>query len=70
MSVLCLPFWHVSRIYHFKCISIGLRMRQDVFLMNMDQVMERCPTVMSIHGNLCMYGYSEQEHDDNLLSLK
>ena len=31
--------------------------------MKMDQTVERCPTVLCIHDDLCVYGCSKKEHD-------
>ena len=35
----------------------------------MHQIVERCHGVLCIHIDLCIYGYSEKEHDANLFRL-
>ena len=35
----------------------SLKMFQDVFQMNMDQIVEQCPNILYIHDDLCVYGY-------------
>ena len=44
-------------------------MSQNVFKMKMDKIVERCPGILCIHDDLCIYGHSEKEHNSNLLQL-
>ena len=55
--------------YSFKRMPFGAKMSQDVFQMNMDLIMERCPGVISIHNDIMVYGTSEEDHDANLINL-
>ena len=55
--------------YRFKRMPFGAKMSQDVFQMKMDLIMERCPGVISIHGDIVVYGDSEEDHDANLINL-
>ena len=41
--------------YRFKRMSFGAKMSQDVFQMKMDLIMERCPGVISIHDDSCLW---------------
>ena len=55
--------------YRFKRMPFGAKMSQDVFQMQMDLIMERCPGVISIHDDIVVYGVSEEDHDANLVNL-
>ena len=37
--------------------------------MKMDQIVERCPGILYIPTDLCIYGHSQRVHDTNLLNL-
>ena len=37
--------------------------------MKMDWIVERCPRVLCIHDDVCIYGKSEQEHDLKLMKV-
>ena len=50
-------------------MSFGLKMSQDVFQMRMDNITERLKGIISIHDDICVFGKTQQEHDDNLLQL-
>ena len=55
--------------YRFKRMPFGAKMSQDVFQMEMDLIMERCPGVISIHDDIVVYGVSDEDHDANLINL-
>ena len=50
-------------------MAFGLKMLQDVFQMQMDQITGRLPGIIAIHGDICVYGKDITEHDHNLLQL-
>ena len=52
-------------------MPFGLKISQDsgCFPDEMDQIVERCPSVLSIHDDLCVDGKSKKEYDSNLHSL-
>ena len=60
---------HSQGQYRFKRMPFGAKMSQDVFLMKMDLIMERCPGVISIHDDIVVYGVSDEDHDANLINL-
>ena len=39
-----------------------LKMSQDVFQMPMDQITNRHPGIIAIHGDICVYGKDTTEH--------
>ena len=55
--------------YQFLCIPFGLKMSQDIFQMQMDQITNRLPGIIAIHDDSCVYGKDTTEHDNNLLKL-
>ena len=55
--------------YWFLCMPFGLKMSQDVFQMQMDQITNRLPSVIAIHDDICVFGKDTKEHDYNLLQL-
>ena len=44
-------------------------MSQDIFQMRMDNITENLKGIISIHGDICVFGKTQQEHDENLLQL-
>ena len=44
-------------------------MSQDVFQMRMDNITERLEGIISIHDDICIFGKTQQEHNENLLQL-
>ena len=50
-------------------MPFGLKMSQDVFQMQMDQITNRLPGIIAIHDDICAYGKDTTEHDKNLLKL-
>ena len=55
--------------YRILRMPFGLKMSQDVFQMRMDNITERLKGIMSIHDDICVFGKTQQEHDENLLQL-
>ena len=58
-----------NECYQFLYMPFGLKMSQDVFQMQMDQITDRLPGIIAIHDDICMYGKDTTEHDRNLLKL-
>ena len=50
-------------------MSFELRMSQDVFKMNMDQIADRLPGIIAIHDDICVFGKTREEHDTHVLQL-
>ena len=50
-------------------MPFGLKMSQDVFQMQMDQITNRLPGIIAIHDDICVYSKDIAEHDHNLLQL-
>ena len=44
-------------------------MSGDIFQMIMDNIIERLAGIISIHGDICIFSKTQQEHDENLLQL-
>ena len=55
--------------YRFLRMPFGLKMSQDVFQMGMDNITDRLPGIILIHNDICIFGKTQQEHDENLLQL-
>ena len=55
--------------YQFLHMPFGLKMSQDIFQMQMDQITYRLPGITAIHDDICVYGKDTTEHDNNLLNL-
>ena len=54
----------------FLHMPFGLKMSQDVFQMQMNQITNRLPGIIAIHDDICVYGKDTTEHDNNLLKLR
>ena len=44
-------------------------MRQDMFQLCMDAILEQCPGVIGIHDDLVIFGVDQEDHDANLINL-
>ena len=55
--------------YQFKRMPFGAKISQDVFQMEMDLIMEKCPGAISTHNDIVIYGTSDEDHDVNLINL-
>ena len=53
----------------YKRMPFGMKMSQDVFQIQMDQILEQCPRVISIHDDVIIYGYTREDHDANLINF-
>ena len=53
----------------FLCMPFGLKMLQDVFQMQMNQITNRLPGIIAIHNDICVYGKDTTKHDNSLLKL-
>ena len=55
--------------YRFLRLPFGLNVSQDIFQMKMDQILEECPETLGISDDVCVFGKTEEEHDENLRNL-
>ena len=55
--------------YRFLRLPFGLNVSQDIFQMKMDQILEECPWTLGISDDVCVFGKTEEEHDENLRNL-
>ena len=55
--------------YWFLHMPFGLKMSQDVYQMQMDQITNRLPGVIAIQDDICVFGKDTVEHDYNLPQL-
>ena len=44
-------------------------MSQDIFQMQMDDIVMQCPGVLVIHDNVFIYRKDDNNHDANLVNL-
>ena len=54
---------------HYKRMPFGMKMSQDVFQIQMDRILEQCPRVIGIHDDVIIYGYTQEDHDANLINF-
>ena len=59
---------HLGR-YWFLWVPFGLKMSQDIFQMQMDDIVTQCPGVLAIHDDVFIYGKDDNDHDANLVNL-
>ena len=59
---------HLGR-YQFLCVPFVLKMSQDIFQMQMDDIVAQCPSVLAIHDDIFIYGKDDKDHDANLINL-
>ena len=50
-------------------MTFGLKMPHDILQMRMDNITERLKGIISIHDNICIFGKTQLEHNENLLQL-
>ena len=55
--------------YKFKKLPFGLNISQDVFQQKIDEILENCPGTIGIADDIVCFGKTEEEHDQNLLTL-
>ena len=53
----------------YKRMPFGMKMSQDVFQIQMDQILEQCPRVIGIHNDVTIYRYTREDHDVNLINF-
>ena len=53
----------------YKRMPFGMKMSQDVFQIQMDRILEQCPGVIGIHHDVIIYGYTQEDHDTNLINF-
>ena len=59
---------HLSR-YQFLHVLFGFKMSQDIFQMQMDDIVAQCPGILTIHDDIFIYGKDDKDHDANLVNL-
>ena len=59
---------HLGR-YRFLRVPFGLKMSQDIFQMQMDDIVAQCPGVLAIHDDVFIYGKDDRDHDANIINL-
>ena len=50
-------------------MPFGMKMSQDMFQIQMDRILEQCPSVIGIHDDVIIYGYTREDHDSNLINF-
>ena len=55
--------------YWYLHMPFGLKMSQNVFQMHMDQITDRLPGIIAMHGDMCIFVKTREEHDTHLLQL-
>jgi len=53
----------------FQRLPFGLSVSQDLFQLEMDRIIEKCPGACGIADDVVVYGATEQEHDENLINF-
>ena len=59
---------HLGR-YRFLRVPFRLKMSQDIFQMQMDDIVAQCPRVLAIHDDVFTYGKDDRDHDANIINL-
>ena len=59
---------HLGR-YRFFWVPFGLKMSEDIFQMQMDEIITQCPGILVIHNDVFIYGKDDNDHDANLVNL-
>ena len=44
-------------------------MSQDIFQMQMDDIVVQCPGILAIHDDVFIYGKDDKDHNANLVNL-
>ena len=54
----------------YRCLRMPFfKKSQDVFQMRMDNITDRLPDVIFIHDDICIFGKTQQEYNEDLLQL-
>ena len=67
-SLLTMFNMHLGR-YRFLRVLFRLKMSQDIFQIQMDDIVAQCPGVLAIHDDIFIYGKDDKVHDANLVNL-
>ena len=67
-SLLTMFNTHLGR-YRFLRVPFGLKMSQDIFQMQMDDIVAQCPGVLAIHDDIFIYVKDDTDHDANIINL-
>ena len=65
LTTFCTP---IGR-FCFKRLPFGLNISQDIFQQRMDEILENLEGCASIADDICVFGKTEAEHDQNLKAL-
>ena len=63
LTTFCTPFGQ----YCWKRLPFGLNVAQDFFQVRMDQILEGLPSVTGITDDVCVFGATEEGHNENLI---
>ena len=55
--------------YRFLHMPFRLKMSQDNFQVQMDQVTDNVPGIIAIHDDICIYSHTPKKHDQHILQL-
>ena len=55
--------------YQYLYMPFGLKISQDVFQMQMDEITDRLPRIIAIRDDLCVFGKTREEHNTHLLQV-
>ena len=59
---------HLGR-YRFLRVPFGLKKSQDIFQMQMDDIVAQCPAVSAIHDDVFIYSKDDRDHNANIINL-
>ena len=45
------------------------KMSQDIFQIQMDIILEQCPSLIGIHGDAVIFGVNNEDYDANLINF-
>ena len=55
--------------YCFTRLPFGIAVSQDIFQQRMDEILEKCKGTMNIMDDIVVFGKTQREHDENLITL-
>jgi hypothetical protein len=55
--------------YKFKRLPFGLSVSQDLYQEKIDHILENCPGTIGMADDIAVFGKTEEEHDQNLITL-
>ena len=59
---------HMGR-FRFTRVPFGLTMSPDIFQQRMDEITSGLKGIIAIHDDICVFGKTREEHDENLVAL-